>query len=77
MLSCKDVTEHTSNYLDKKMSVYQRMQFRLHIMMCKGCQRFVDQFKITVASIKGIEPEPVRKDDVDRQVEALMKHTKK
>lgn len=77
MLSCKDVTEQTSDYLDKSMPLFKRVQYRLHLMMCHGCRHFVDQFKITVESIKGLGPDAVSDESIDKQVEELLKHTKK
>lgn len=76
MLSCKDITEKTSEYVDKDMSLYQRMQFRLHLFMCHGCRRFVDQFKMTIGSVKGLEPQEVSEEMVEKQVKALVRNTK-
>lgn len=76
MLSCKDITEQASEYLDKNMSLYHRIQYRLHLAMCHGCRRFVDQFKTTVSTVNKLEPEKVSEDVIEKQVQALIKPPK-
>lgn len=40
MLNCKDMTKLISDSLERKISVRQRMELWLHIMMCGMCRRF-------------------------------------
>jgi hypothetical protein len=40
MLNCKDMTKLISDSLEGKISVRQRMELWLHIMMCGMCRRF-------------------------------------
>jgi len=40
MLNCKDMTKLISDSLERKISFRQRMELRLHIMMCGMCRRF-------------------------------------
>ena len=49
MLSCKDVSERASALIDKELPLWEVMQLRLHLAMCKGCSAFVRQMKITRA----------------------------
>ena len=62
MPSCKDITEHSSDYLDKHQTFFQRLAFKLHLFICVNCRRYVSQLKLTIATIgktKGAIPEPV------------------
>ncbi|MFG1260957.1 zf-HC2 domain-containing protein [Xanthobacter flavus] len=52
MLSCREVTEKASAYLDQELSWSARAQFRLHLMMCKHCRRYVDQLAKTVTLLR-------------------------
>lgn len=40
MLNCKDMTKLISESLDRKISLFQRMELWMHIMMCSMCRRF-------------------------------------
>jgi hypothetical protein len=40
MLNCKDMTKLISDSLDGKISVRQRMELWLHILMCDMCRLF-------------------------------------
>lgn len=63
MLSCKDITENASAYLDKEMPLSARMSMRLHLFMCHHCRRYMDQLQMTVNTLK-----MMKKDDpVDEQ----------
>jgi hypothetical protein len=43
MFNCKKVTHLVSESLDRKLSLYQRMGMRIHLMMCKFCSRYQEQ----------------------------------
>lgn len=49
MLSCKEVSERASALIDKDLPLWEVMQLRLHLAMCKGCSAFLRQMKITRA----------------------------
>lgn len=40
MISCKKTTELLSQQLDRKLSAYETMALRFHLMMCTGCTNF-------------------------------------
>lgn len=47
MLSCKDVAERASALIDGELSTWDALQIRLHLAMCKGCSRFIEQMRLT------------------------------
>jgi len=51
VLSCRDVTEQASDYLDQAMPFWARMMFRLHLGMCRHCQELVRQLELTTAAL--------------------------
>lgn len=73
MLSCKEITQLTSDYVDKELGFLKRMQFRLHLFMCKNCQRFVEQFETTVSVAAKLNPTTPSDDSLEKQVSSLLK----
>ena len=43
VFSCRDVAERASDYLDRDLSLRSRLQFRLHLFLCRDCRRYIDQ----------------------------------
>jgi len=43
MLKCQKIIELASTQLDAKGSLFQRLEMRLHLLMCKTCSRYVHQ----------------------------------
>ena len=43
MLTCKEVTELTSESLDGGLPIRQRIALRLHLLTCKFCSRYKRQ----------------------------------
>jgi len=40
MLSCKETARLVSDGLDRRLSLWQRMNLRLHLMMCGACSAY-------------------------------------
>lgn len=47
MLTCKEVADRASGLLDKELSTWEELKMRLHLLMCRGCARFVEQLRQT------------------------------
>jgi len=45
MKQCKDITRLVSESLDRKLSLVERIQVRVHLWMCTGCTRFEKQLQ--------------------------------
>ncbi len=65
MLSCKEVATRASALIDGELSTWEALQMRLHLAMCKGCERFIGQLRTTrdlTESLPATEP-PDKADD--------------
>lgn len=66
MLSCKEVSERASALIDGELGLFDLLQMRLHLAMCKGCDAFVRQMRTTrelTKSALDIEPAEMKGDD--------------
>lgn len=43
MLNCRQVTRLYSESQERKLSLKEGMELKLHVMMCKGCRNFGEQ----------------------------------
>lgn len=45
MLNCKEVTRLLSELQDRRLSLSESLQLRMHLAMCKSCANFDRQMK--------------------------------
>lgn len=62
-LSCQQMVELVTEYLDGVMEPRRRARFEAHLSGCDGCTNYVEQFRTTVSVVGRLEvddvPEPV------------------
>ncbi|VAW96758.1 hypothetical protein MNBD_GAMMA19-1294 [hydrothermal vent metagenome] len=75
MPSCKDITEHSSDYLDRNLPWWKRMGYWLHLAMCVHCRRYVDQLKLTIDTI-GKSPEATTPNVSPEEIQAIVEKMK-
>jgi predicted anti-sigma-YlaC factor YlaD len=46
MLSCKELVERSSDYLDARLPLRERLAVRIHLAMCHNCRRFIRQMRL-------------------------------
>jgi predicted anti-sigma-YlaC factor YlaD len=51
MLTCQELTELVTDYLEGRLSIGQRLRFELHIGMCSHCRAYLRQMKQTIRAI--------------------------
>lgn len=64
MRSCKEVSTRASALIDGELGLWDAFQMRLHLAMCKGCSRFIDQLRVS-RDLTMIAPEPSELDEFD------------
>ncbi len=47
-LSCRKVEEFLMAYLDGELSLWSRVRFRFHLMICPSCTNYLEDYKNTV-----------------------------
>jgi predicted anti-sigma-YlaC factor YlaD len=59
MLSCRQMTELVTDYLEGRLSTIDRIRFQLHIGICRHCRDYLDQMRITVRTLGAMPSAPV------------------
>jgi len=72
MLKCKDVTDETSNYIEGALSFGKRIAMFLHLMICRNCRHYVQQFQSTIDAVETSQPQEM--DETDRKALAKKLH---
>lgn len=57
MLSCKELVENSSDYLNKRLSLNKGLEVRLHLTLCVNCRRFIKQMKVSQAVYRKMQQE--------------------
>lgn len=62
MLTCRELTELVTNYLEGRMSFMDRLRFRAHIGMCRDCHAYLDQMRHTIRTLGKLPAESIPPD---------------
>ena len=78
MPSCKDITKHSSDYLDRQLPWWERAGYWMHLMMCVHCRRYLEQLKLTIMTLgqtKEATPPDVSNQQIQDIVEQMQKES--
>jgi anti-sigma factor RsiW len=50
-LTCREVVELVTNYLEGALSRRNRRRFEAHIAACHGCTTYLDQMRLTIEAL--------------------------
>lgn len=59
MLTCRELTELVTDYLEGRLAFGQRLRFHLHIGMCRHCRAYLRQMKTTIRALGRLPQEPI------------------
>lgn len=59
MLTCRELTELITEYLEGRMSFWQRLQVQMHLGMCQHCRAYLRQMRATVQTLGKLPTEPI------------------
>lgn len=62
MYSCEEASRLSSRAMDEPLGRLERLQLRLHLMMCRGCSNFSRQIDI-LRRVSRKVPEALERDD--------------
>lgn len=64
MLTCKQLVEHASDFLDARLSLRERLSVRVHLALCVNCRRFIRQMKVSQAVLRQLPDAAIPELDV-------------
>ncbi len=53
MLTCRELTEHATDYMEGALPVRTRLAVRLHLFLCRMCRAYLAQLRRTAALLRG------------------------
>lgn len=69
MLTCRELTELVTDYLEDRLSFMDRLRFRLHVGMCPPCRAYLGQIKQTIRTLGRLPVEEIPPDVRDALLE--------
>ncbi len=48
MTNCRDITKQASDYLDRHLTLRQRLAFALHLLICGKCRLFLRHLRLAL-----------------------------
>ena len=70
-LTCKELVELVTEYLEDALTSLDRMRFEEHIMTCPPCRAHLDQMRRTLAVVGSVPEEAVSPDAERSLLEAF------
>jgi predicted anti-sigma-YlaC factor YlaD len=70
-LTCKEVVEIVTDYLEGVMSAEDRARFDAHLSVCEGCTRYLQQMRETIRLTGMLTEEQVPEEHKQRLLEAF------
>ena len=67
-LSCQDVVELVTDYLDKALPPKEAALFEQHINFCEGCVLYVEQIQKTAEVVEKVREEDISPEAKDRLI---------
>lgn len=67
MLTCQQLTEVVTEYLEGRMSFWRRAELQLHLGLCRHCRAYLRQMRATVRTL-GKLPQEKMPDDVKAEL---------
>ena len=74
MITCKQLNDIASDFLDGELSVWKRLAIWLHRVMCTDCSRYLLQLKLSTTAVQKMSDQTEPDDrEIDEILEKIMK----
>ena len=62
MLTCREVTELVTDYLEGRQTWLERVRFQMHVGMCRHFRAYLRQVKQTIRTLGQLPSDPIPPD---------------
>jgi predicted anti-sigma-YlaC factor YlaD len=59
MLTCQELTELVTDFLEGRLSLWDRIRFGLHIGMCKHCRAYLHDRRLAIEALGKMPADPI------------------
>lgn len=73
MLSCRDVTNRSDEFMDKSLGLKQRLAVVLHLLICVHCRRYLRQLRALIGAVPFMHAK-ASDEQVDNIMATINKH---
>jgi anti-sigma factor RsiW len=70
-MTCEEFVELVTAFLEGALDEEVEREFAAHLAECPGCERYLDQFRTTIAELGELPPETLSGDTRDRLLDAF------
>ena len=60
-MSCKELVELVTDYLEEKLSATDKVRFEQHLSTCSGCTTYLEQMRQTIRMMGHLQMETLTK----------------
>ena len=57
MLTCQEVTQLVTDFIEGRLSWWEALRFRAHLLMCAKCRTYVHQMRVTRETLGRLPPD--------------------
>ena len=65
MMTCEQLTRVVSDYIDGHMALMPRTHFKLHLLMCRNCRTYLNQFRKSTTEARTLPPDDMPQELTD------------
>lgn len=59
MLTCQELTELVTDYVEGRLSRWERLRFSMHVGWCRHCRAFLRDRKLTIKTLGKLPADPI------------------
>jgi len=71
MLTCKNISELSDEYLEGELPFKKKLSVKLHLAICKNCRRYLNYLQLTVNVVRQSESSSIDKNTINEIMDKI------